>query len=163
MRYFLSLVFISIISFSSAQSFSGKGDQKFQIGANFQDNATGIKVTYDYGIGENMSIGIASSYALGVKSALDAGFGDRFDLQARFNANLGNVIKIDQNFDIYPGLHLGLKNFGGHLGARYFFTTGFGIFTEMSAPFAKYNTDRLTLAEKLNNQFTISFGASFNL
>ena len=42
--------------FANAQAFNGKGDNKFQVGANFQDHATGIMATYDYGIGENMSI-----------------------------------------------------------------------------------------------------------
>ena len=163
MKKLIVLILISNISLISAQSFSGKGDQKFQVGGNFQENATGINATFDYGVGENMSIGLSTTYALGVKSEINADFGDRFDLKARFNANLGNVINVDPNFDLYPGLHLGLKNFGGHLGARYFFTDGFGIYTELSAPFAKYNTDRLTLAEKLHNQFTVSLGACFNL
>jgi hypothetical protein len=33
--------------------------------------------------------------------------------------------------DIYPGLDLGLKNFGAHLGF-YFFTEGFGLFERRS-------------------------------
>lgn len=147
----------------SAQAYKGKGDAKFQVGANFQDNATGINVSYDYGIGENISIGVSSTYALGVDDILDADFGDRFDLKARFNANLGNVINIDENFDLYPGLSLGLKNFGGHLGLRYFFSEGFGIYSELNTPFAKYNTEKLSIAEKIHNQFSVNFGAVFNL
>ena len=73
---------------------------------------------------------------------LDADFGDRFDLKARFNANLGNVLNVDENFDVYPGLSLSLKNFGGHLGARYFFSNGFGVFTEATFPLAKYSNDK---------------------
>ena len=163
MKKIVLLLAITSVSFINAQSFSGKGDQKFQVGGNFQENATGINASFDYGIGENMSIGVSSTYALGVKSELDADFGNRFDLNVRFNANLGNVINVDPNFDLYPGLHLGLKNFGGHLGARYFFTDGFGIYTELNAPFAKYDTRNLNAAEKLHNQFTFSLGASFNL
>ncbi|NNE33305.1 MAG: hypothetical protein HKN40_13155, partial [Winogradskyella sp.] len=119
--------------------------------------------TYDYGIGENISLGLSTTYVLGVEEKLNADFTDRFDLRARFNANIGNVLNIDDNFDLYPGLSFGLKNFGGHLGARYFFTSGFGLFTELSAPLAKYDSDTLTAAEDLNNQFMISIGASFNL
>ncbi|WP_317130339.1 DUF6646 family protein [Changchengzhania lutea] len=129
----------------------------------FQDNGTGLNASYDFGVGENMSLGLSSTYALGVDDALDADFGDRFDVRARFNANLGSVVNIDENFDIYPGLSFGLKNFGGHLGMRYFFTEGFGIYTEFNTPFAKYNTDRLTPDEKLHNQFTVNLGAAFNL
>ena len=163
MKKLILLVTILSVSFVNAQAFKGKGDNKFQVGANFQDNATGLNVSYDFGVGENISLGLTSTYALGVDEVLDADFGDRFDIKARFNANLGNVVNIDENFDIYPGLNLGLKNFGGHLGMRYFFTEGFGIYTELNTPFAKYNTDVLTPAEKLHNQFTVSLGATFNL
>ncbi|WP_299120727.1 DUF6646 family protein [uncultured Winogradskyella sp.] len=158
---FLIIALVSV-SFLSAQAFEGKGDQKFQVGVNFQNDGTGINVAYDYGIGENISIGFSSTYLLGVEEIFDADFGDRFDLKARFNANIGNVLAIDENFDLYPGLSLGLKNFGGHLGARYFFTEGFGLYTELNVPFAEYGSD-LTPAEEYHNQFSVNFGAVFNL
>lgn len=157
------LTMILGVSFANAQAYRGKDDAKFQIGANFQDNGTGILVTYDYGMGENFSIGASTSYILGVNDAIDADFGDRFDVKVRFNANLGSVLELPDNMDIYPGLNLGLKNFGGHLGTRYFFSDGFGLFAEASLPFAKYKTDDLNPAEKLHNQFVFGFGAVFNL
>lgn len=163
MKQFIIISALLISVFSSAQAYSGKDDKKFQVGTNLQDNATGINASFDYGIGENISVGVSSSYALGVKGSLNSDFGDRFDIKARFNANIGNVINIDDNFDLYPGLNIGLKNFGGHVGARYFFTDGFGIYTELNAPFAKFKSGNLSPAEKLHNQFTISLGASFNL
>ena len=128
MKNILLIVALISVTFVNAQAFKGKGDTKFQVGTNLQENATGITASYDIGVGENISLGLSSTYALGVKSELDADFGNRFDIRARFNANLGNVLNIDDNFDVYPGLSFGLKNFGGHLGARYFFTDGFGIF-----------------------------------
>ncbi len=134
-----------------------------QIGANFQDNGTGIVVSYDYGLGENFSIGVSSSYALDVPNIINADFDHRIDLKARFNANLGSVLKMGDNVDVYPGLDLGLKNFGAHLGVRYFFSDGFGIFSEIGTPLAKYKTGSLTDAEELHNQFVFSIGASFNL
>ena len=151
------------VSFINAQAYTGKNDNKFQVGLNAQDNGTGINVSYDYGAGENISFGFSSTYLLGVEDMINADFGDRIDIRARFNANLGNVFNVSDNFDIYPGLSLGLKNFGGHLGARYFFTDGFGIYTELNTPFAKYKSGTLTAAEMLHNQFTVNFGASFNL
>ncbi|PXX31532.1 DUF6646 family protein [Arenibacter sp. ARW7G5Y1] len=162
-KLLLGLVFVLAVSSVSAQAFEGKEDMKFQIGTNFQENGTGIVLTYDYGLGENFSIGLASSYVLGVVELIDADFGDRIDLKARFNANLGSVFQLGDNVDIYPGLDLSLKNFGGHLGIRYFFSDGFGVFSELNAPLAKYNTDTLTPAEKLHNQFVFTIGASFNL
>lgn len=158
--FIIALVSISLVN---AQAFKGKGDQKFQIGANFQDEATGINVSYDYGLGENISVGVSSTYALGIDSRLDADFGDRFDLKARFNANLGNVINVDENFDVYPGLSLSLKNFGGHIGARYFFSDGFGVFTEVNFPLAKYRNDKTEVSYYIHNQFTVNIGATFSL
>lgn len=163
MKNIIVIVALLAFSFGNAQAFEGKGDTKFQVGANVQSGATGVNASFDYGIGENMSVGISSSYALGIPGSLGADFGDRFDFKARFSANLGNVLAIDENLDIYPGLNLSLKNFGGHLGGRYFFTEGFGVYAEFNAPFAKYDTKALTPAEKLHNQFTVSFGAVFNI
>ena len=159
---FLCIILCSL-QLSAQQSYFGEGDQKFQIGAGFQENGTGIVSSYDLGIGENISIGLQGAYILGVNDVLNADFGDRFDIKGRFNANLGNVLKIDERFDVYPGLHLGLKNFGAHLGTRFFFSDGFGLFAEASLPIAKYNNDELTPAEELNNQFIFAIGASFNL
>jgi hypothetical protein len=171
MKKLILIVTILSVSLVNAQAFKGSGDNKFQVGANFQENGTGINISYDFGLGANMSVGISSTYLLGISDALknnavealNADFDNRLDIRARFNANLGNVINIDDNFDFYPGLSLGLKNFGGHLGARYFFSEGFGVFTELNVPFAKYKTGTLTAAERLHNQFTVNLGASFDL
>jgi len=162
-KLLIAVVFVLAVASVNAQAFEGTGDQKFQIGANFQDNGTGIMASYDYGLGQNFSIGVSSSYALGVAALIDADFDDRIDLRARFNANLGSVFQLGDQIDVYPGLDLSLKNFGAHLGVRYFFTDGFGVFSEIGAPLAKYKTGTLTPAEKLHNQFVFSIGTSFNL
>jgi len=176
MKKTVFILILLYVSFVNAQAYSGKGDQKLQIGANFQNNATGLNMSFDYGLGENISIGVSSTYALGISGELQDGvsvigqeiikkasFTDRFDLKARFNANIGNVLNIDDNFDLYPGLSFSLKNIGGHIGARYFFTSGFGIYTEALFPIAKYNSDSLTPAEKIHNQFSVNVGTVFNL
>ncbi|MCB4807479.1 hypothetical protein LG651_04390 [Tamlana sp. 62-3] len=171
MKNLILLLALTSTLFINAQAFEGKGDAKFQVGLNAQENGSGLNLSYDYGIGENISIGLSSTYLLGVNEALldndgnddlNADFGDRFDLKARFNANLGNVINIDDNFDLYPGLSLSLKNLGGHIGARYFFTDGFGVFTELNVPLAKYE-ESVYAPQELNNQVTVNIGASFNL
>jgi hypothetical protein len=158
----LVLLFFGV-TVMSAQAFDGKGDSKFQVGASFQSNGTGITATYDQGLGENFSIGLSSGYVLGVNSAIDADFADRINLTARFNANIGSVLNIGDAVDIYPGLNLSLRQFGGHLGGRYFFSDGFGVFTEFSVPFAKYESGTLSNEQLLNNQFIWGIGAVFNL
>jgi len=161
-KLFFVFSILSVLLVNS-QAFTGKGDQKFQIGANLQDEATGINVTYDYGLGESFSVGLTSSYALSVDDRIDPDFDQRIDLKARFNANLGNVINVDENLDVYPGLNIGLKNFGGHLGARYFFGKGFGVFTEASFPIAKYDEDATEIGNFIHNQFAVNIGAVFQL
>ncbi len=149
---------------NAQEAYTGKGDTKFQVGANFQSGGTGIISTLDFGIGENMSYGISASYLLGTTSVLGVKpkFEDRADVRVRFNANLGNVINVDKKLDVYPGLDLGLRNFGGHVGARYFFTDGFGLYTEAGFPIAKYDSTPGVFGH-LNNQFNVSFGMSFQL
>ncbi|WP_309642265.1 DUF6646 family protein [Flavobacterium sp.] len=164
MKKIITLLLLSSISFVSAQAYKGKGDIKGQVGVDLQDHGTGIFFSGDYGVGENMSFGFTTTYLLSTVEILGEkpDFGDRFDLKARFNANLGNVFQLDKKMDIYPGLDLGLRNFGGHLGFRYFFTDGFGIFTEAGLPIAKYDSDVYGF-DHYNNQFVFNIGASFNL
>lgn len=169
-------VLLAVIGFSAnaQEAFSGKGDTKVQVGANFQSGAQGIVASYDYGVGKNISFGLQSVVLLSTSKfyntdlfSNDFGqevspkFMDKVDLNARFNANLSDVIGIKE-LDVYPGLHLGLRNFGFHTGARYFFTDGFGVFTEVAIPLAKYGNDT-TYNKIYNNQVTFSLGASFNL
>lgn len=173
MKKISTFLFLVVVSLMNAQAYKGKGDIKGQAGAIFQSGATGIAVSADFGIGENMSFGFVSSYLLSVEDGLSIydgflieeykpKFQDRVDLKARFNANLGNVIGLDDKMDVYPGLNLGLRNFGGHVGFRYFFTDGFGVYSEAGFPIAKYDTS-INGFETYNNQFTFVIGASFNL
>lgn len=161
------LVISSIIAFFtivvvSAQAYEGRGDQKFQVGANLQNNGTGIVASYDYGLGENISVGAVSSYLLGIEEGIDDDTRERFDAKVRFSAHLGPIIDVTPAFDLYPGLDLGLKNFGFHTGARYFFSEGLGVYTELGFPIAKYQTEDLTLSDKFHNQFNMNIGVSFN-
>ena len=165
MKKTFTLLLFSSFCFMNAQGYKGKGDTKFDVGMNIQNGGSGIGLFLDFGSGENMSFGFVTSYLLSVNKD-DIGnkpeFMDRFDAKARFNANLGNVLKLDPKMDIYPGLDLGLRNFGAHLGFRYFFTDGFGVYSEAGIPLAKYDTTPSGF-DHLNNQFVFNIGASFNL
>ncbi|TPG36379.1 DUF6646 family protein [Flavobacterium pectinovorum] len=175
MKKIITLLFLVSFGITQAQqAFKGKGDIKVNVGANLQDGGSGIQGSVDFGLGENFSFGFVANYLLGVDNFngfyhnnptpyydQKPDFSDRFDAKARINANLSSVIGVDQ-LDVYPGLSLGLHNFGGHVGGRYFFTEGFGVFTEIGFPIAKYgNNDGVF--DHLNNQTTFSLGASFNL
>lgn len=163
-KVLLLVTLFAAVQFSNAQAFEGKGDKKFQVGLNLQDRGTGITSTIDFGLGENMSFGFLATYLL---QASDIGessakFEDRADAKVRFNANIGNVLGFNPKVDVYPGLDLGTRNFGAHLGFRYFFTDGFGLYAEAAVPLARYDSN-VTAFEKYNNQFVFHFGASFNL
>lgn len=155
------VLFLISTYFVSAQAYKGKGDIKAQVGMNFQTGGNGIHASADFGLGQNMSYGFSGSYLLNTTegNASAVKFGDRIDLKARFNANIGDVIGLDKKMDFYPGLDLSLKNFGAHLGFRYFFTEGFGVYTEGGFPLAKYDANAIDY----NNQFYFNIGASFNL
>lgn len=163
-KVLLLVILCATTHFSQAQAFEGKGDTKFQVGLNMQDGGTGITSTLDFGLGENMSFGFLATYLLNpseIKGA-SASFEDRADVKVRFNANIGNVLGFSPKVDVYPGLDLGTRNFGAHLGFRYFFTSGFGLYAEASAPLARYDKD-VHGFEHYNNQFMFHLGASFNL
>lgn len=165
MKKILTLLLLSSALFVNAQAFKGKGGTKLDIGANMQDGGSGIRVAADFGLAENISFGLVSSYLLGVKEINDVkpDFGDRFDLKARFDAHLGPILTLGQNVDIYPGLDLSLKNFGAHLGGRYYFSEGIGVFSEIGFPIAKYDPTTTDTFQNLNNQFVFNIGLSFNL
>lgn len=165
MKKIFTLLLVSSALFVNAQVFTGKGDTKFDIGANIQNGGSGIRLSTDFGLGESMSFGFVTSYLLSVSEDVVGNkpdFEDRFDLKARFNANLGKVINLDDKLDVYPGLDVSLKNFGAHLGARYFFSDGFGLFSEIGLPIAKYDPTTYGF-QNLNNQFVFNIGASFKL
>jgi hypothetical protein len=175
MKKVFTFLFLAVFGLTQAQqAFKGKGDIKVNVGANLQDGGSGIQGSVDFGLGENFSFGFVANYLLGVDNFNGIyhnnptpyydekpDFGERFDAKARINANLSSVIGVEQ-LDIYPGLSLGLHNFGGHVGGRYFFTEGFGVFTEIGFPIAKYSNNN-DVFDHLNNQATFSLGASFNL
>ena len=163
-KILLLVTCIGFVALSNAQAFEGKGDTKFQVGMNVQKGGTGITSTVDFGLGQNISFGFLATYLLNAdgENGFDARFTDRADAKVRFNANIGDVINLSPKLDIYPGLDLGTRNFGAHLGFRYFFTNGFGLYTEASAPLARYNPSP-SGREYLNNQFVLHFGATFNL
>ena len=96
-KILLVVCILATFQLSNAQAYKGKGDTKFQVGANFQDGGAGITSTFDLGIGENMSFGAVATYLLNAKeiAGSKARFEDRADIKARFNANIGTVLGLD--------------------------------------------------------------------
>jgi len=98
MKKLITVLLVLSASFVNAQAFKGKGDVKLQVGATMQEYATGIVTTADFGLGENISVGASVGYLLNTTDAVGTPkFDDRFDAKLRFNANIGNVLKIRYN------------------------------------------------------------------
>ncbi len=160
-----TLLLYSGIYAQADDAFGGRGDSKVQIGANFQRWGTGIQVSVDRGLGESFSVGLQGGYTLGFKEIRPGAkpkTDQRFDLKVRANAHLGDVIGLPQNIDVYPGLDLGLKNFGAHAGMRYFFGRGIGVFAETQVPIARYNKTPNDY-QYLHNQYNVTLGAVFDI
>ncbi|KPE51474.1 DUF6646 family protein [Chryseobacterium indologenes] len=130
------LFFVFMIAFfgtANAQAWTGKGDQKIQLGLNAWGYGTGVTGTYDYGLNKLLSIG----------AGLNAYFGDYKDndkdnrvfVFGRLNFHLQEALGLPSKWDIYPGVDLGVlgKDFGigAHIGARYYFTEKVGVFAEV--------------------------------
>ena len=131
------LVFMMMIFFfgstANAQAWTGKGDQKVQLGLSAWGYGTGITGTYDYGLNKLISVGAGlngyfSNYKNNDKD-------NRVFVFGRLNFHLQEALNLPAKWDIYPGVDVGVvgKDFGigAHIGARYFFTERIGVFAEV--------------------------------
>ncbi|HQC05746.1 MAG TPA: hypothetical protein PK067_01860 [Kaistella chaponensis] len=124
-----SLLFAAQLSF--AQAWQGKGDQKIQVGLSGLGDGTGIVGTYDYGLSKIISIGAGANFFVGEKKHDDADFA----IFGRVNFHLQDPLGLPSQWDIYPGLDVGLLGkdrtyFGAHVGVRYFFNNNVGVYLE---------------------------------
>ena len=128
---FMLMVFAGVAV--SAQAYTGKGDQKVNLGLNAWGYGTGITATYDYGLNQMISVGAgANAYFDGYK---DNNKDNRVFIFGRVNFHLKEALELPEKLDIYPGVDLGVlgRDFGigAHIGARYFFTEKVGVFAEV--------------------------------
>ncbi|MDQ8142214.1 DUF6646 family protein [Chryseobacterium sp. CFS15] len=128
---FMLMVFAGVAV--SAQAYTGKGDQKVNLGLNAWGYGTGITATYDYGLNQLISVGAgANAYFDGYK---DNNKDNRVFIFGRVNFHLNEALELPEKLDIYPGVDLGVlgRDFGigAHIGARYFFTEKVGVFAEV--------------------------------
>ena len=113
-----------------AQAWTGKGDQKAQVGFNAWGYGSGITATYDYGLSNLLSVGAGGNFYFdGYK---DDNKDNNFFIFGRLNAHLQQPLGLPANWDIYPGLDLGVLGggfgLGAHIGVRYFFNDNIGAY-----------------------------------
>lgn len=119
--------------FSNAQAWEGTGDQKVQAGISAWGNGTGITATYDYGVSDLISLGGGANFYF--DNYRDNDKNKNFFIFGRLNLHLQDLLGLDDQWDVYPGVDVGvIKNtfgLGAHIGARYFFNDKFGAFVEI--------------------------------
>ncbi|MCW3160844.1 DUF6646 family protein [Chryseobacterium oryctis] len=118
---------------ANAQAWTGKGDQKIQLGLNAWGYGTGVTGTYDYGLNKLLSIGGGlNAYFDGYKNNDKD---NKVFIFGRLNFHLQDALNLPSKWDIYPGVDLGVlgKEFGigAHIGARYYFNDKVGVFAEV--------------------------------
>ncbi|MFP3596366.1 DUF6646 family protein [Chryseobacterium sp. SIMBA_029] len=131
------LVFMLMVIFwgatANAQAWTGKGDQKVQLGLNAWGYGTGVTGTYDYGLNKLLSVGAGVNAYFGGYKNNDKD--NRVFVFGRLNFHLKEALDLPEKWDIYPGVDLGVlgRDFGigAHIGARYFFTEKVGVFAEV--------------------------------
>ncbi len=127
----LLMLFAGIIT--NAQAYTGKGDQKVNLGLNAWGYGTGVTATYDYGLSDVISIGAGGNAYF--DNYRDNNKDNRVFIFGRLNFHLKEALDLPEQLDLYPGVDLGVlgRDFGigAHIGARYFFTDKVGVFAEV--------------------------------
>ena len=130
-KWFLGALMLGLSQIYTAQAYHGSGDQKVQIGLNAWGNGTGITGTYDYGLSDLLSVGGGANIYFGNSKHSD---NDNFFIFGRLNFHLNEALDLPDQWDIYPGVDVGILGnsfgLGVHLGARYFFNDKIGAFVE---------------------------------
>ncbi|WP_428071084.1 DUF6646 family protein [Chryseobacterium gambrini] len=132
-KLFFMFVLMLAGTFTNAQAWTGKGDQKINAGLSAWGYGTGITGTYDYGLNKLISVGAGLNiYFDNYKDNDDK---NRAFVFGRINFHLKDALQLPEKLDIYPGADVGVvgSNFGlgAHIGARYFFTERIGVFAEV--------------------------------
>ncbi|HEX7869948.1 MAG TPA: DUF6646 family protein [Chryseobacterium sp.] len=133
MKKLVFMLMIFVGATVSAQAYTGKGDQKVNLGLNAWGYGTGISATYDYGLNQLISVGAGGNAYF--DNYRDNNKDNRVFIFGRVNFHLREALQLPEQLDIYPGVDLGVlgRDFGigAHIGARYFFTDNFGVFAEV--------------------------------
>ncbi len=125
----LFLFFVLLSLQINAQSYDGKGDKKLNVGYEIYGYGNGITLSYDYGLSNLFSVGLGGTYYLSNDD-------NDYYIFARTAVHLGELLDLNEKFDLYPGVDIGYLQrndigFGAYLGFRFFFTGNFGIFAEL--------------------------------
>jgi hypothetical protein len=132
-KLILMFMIIFMGTAANAQAYTGKGDQKIQLGLSAWGYGTGVTGTYDYGLNQLISVGAGLNAYFG--NYKDNDDDNRVFIFGRLNFHLRDALQLPEKLDIYPGVDVGVVGsefgLGAHIGARYFFTDKIGVFAEV--------------------------------
>ncbi|WP_392437076.1 DUF6646 family protein [Cruoricaptor ignavus] len=124
-----------IANFASAQAWGGQNSQTVSGGFNVFGYGSGIAANYEYGFTNTLSAG--AGLHLYFNNNEHDGKERQYFIFGRLNAHLQDVLSLPQQWDVYPGVDLGIVGgdlgFGVHIGGRYFFNDKFGAFAEIGS------------------------------
>ncbi len=130
--FYLSCLVMASIFNLSAQAYEGKGDVKINAGLNFYGYGTGINGAVDFGLNDWFSIGGGTSLYFSNPEKYN---GENFFVYGRACFHLQDAFGLPEQWDVYPGINLGILGnefgFGAHIGARYFFNDTWGMYAEI--------------------------------
>ncbi len=115
-----------------SQAYEGKGDIKINVGISAFGYGSGLSGSVDFGILDWLSVGGGTDlYFSNPEKYKD----ENFYVYGRANFHVGELIGMSPEWDLYPGVNLGLVGdefgLGAHVGARYFFNDIWGLFAEL--------------------------------
>ncbi|MCB9203074.1 MAG: hypothetical protein H6604_08520 [Flavobacteriales bacterium] len=129
------VILILVVVFAFTESYSQaqiqRGDSKFQGGFRVFGIGYGVVANYDYGMNDWFSLGGGADFYFSEEHKAS------FFLYGRTNFHLGELLYLDDNMDLYPGIDLGIKTegvgIGFRLGFRYFFSEKLGAYIEVGS------------------------------
>lgn len=113
-----------------AQAFDGDADFKVFAGYLNVGGKSGVAIGADKGFNDWLSMGCALNIVEKGHGNSDAETLDRSDFMVTGNFHWQDALKLPMQFDIYTGLHAGIRTAGVQVGARYNFGETFGVYAE---------------------------------
>ena len=118
------------VSGAKAQAFDGDADFKVFAGYLNVGGKSGVAIGADKGLNDWLSMGCALNIVEKGHGNPDAETLDRSDFMVTGNFHWQDALKLPMPFDIYSGLHAGIRTAGVQVGARYNFGETFGVYAE---------------------------------
>ncbi len=126
----LAAMLFAVVPKAGAQAFDGDDDFKAFAGYINVGGLSGGVVGIDKGANDWLSIGFAASYIGKDKKDSEDELRLRWDVMFTANYHWQEALKLPMPFDIYTGIHAGIRSVGVQGGMRYNFSETLGVYAE---------------------------------